>query len=310
LLDIVIVNWNSGDRLRTCVNSILNNGKEELAQIIIIDNDSTDGSDKTLDKLPLVSLIRLPENVGFAKACNIGAKHSKAEFLLFLNPDTEIFENTLYTAVDFMNAKENAQVGICGVQLVDKIGIPNRTCTYCPSFLQFLFHTIGISRIIPSSGYVMRDWSHRSVRQVDHVIGAFFLVRQSLFHELAGFDERFFVYFEDLDFSFRAKKNGWKTMYLASAQAFHEEGGCSSQVKSKRLFYSLRSRLLYGFKHFSVFHGWVLVFSTLCIEPLVRLIGLVLKGNWRGIEYLVNGLYLLIKKIPHDYRMYWRRGRD
>jgi GT2 family glycosyltransferase len=116
----------------------------------------------------------------------------------------------------------------------------------------------------------MAEWDHASILQVDHVIGAFFLVRREIFNSLNGFDDRFFVYLEDLDFSFRARKAGWRSMYLADAQAFHAGGGTSNQVKARRLFYSLRSRLLYAFKHFSWLGAIAVVLATLLVEPLSR----------------------------------------
>lgn len=104
--------------------------------------------------------------------------------------------------------------------------------------------------------HFMQDFDHCSSREVDHVIGAFFLVRRSVFEQLKGFDERYFVYLEDLDFSLRARKAGWKTYYLADATAYHKGGGTSEQVKAHRLFYSLRSRMIYGFRHFNLSAAW------------------------------------------------------
>ena len=97
----------------------------------------------------------------------------------------------------------------------------------------------------------MREWNHEESREVDQVMGAFFLVRQKLFEEWGGFDERFFVYLEDVDFSSRARRVGWRSFYMAGVKAYHKGGGTSEQIKSTRLFYSLRSRILYSYKHFS-----------------------------------------------------------
>lgn len=120
---------------------------------------------------------------------------------------------------------------------------------------------------------------------------------------MGGFDERFFVYFEEVDLSLRVRQLGWDSIYLAEAQAFHAGGGTSSQVKAHRLFYSLRSRLLYGFKHFPRWQAWILVLMTLGIEPVTRTCfsfmknGLVgVRNTWQAYCMLYLDLSNILKK--------------
>ena len=240
---IVVVNWNSGLHLRDCIDSISQHGSRSVEQVIVVDNGSVDGSDVSVEKMPNVTLVRAGANLGFGKACNLGAQKVKSEYLLFLNPDAALYADTLPKALAFMRDPVNAKVGICGVQLRDETGHISRSCARFPSALGFVAHAIGLDRFFPRLGHFMAEWDHAQTRQVDHVIGAFFLVRRDLFDALHGFDERFFVYLEDLDFSHRAHQTGWLSVYLADAQAFHVGGGTSNQVKARRLFYSLRSRL-------------------------------------------------------------------
>jgi len=129
------------------------------------------------------------------------------------------------------------------------------------------------------------------------VIGAFFFMRKRVFDALNGFDQRFFVYLEDVDVSLRAKQAGWSTMYLAGAQAFHLGGGTSQQVKTTRLFYSIRSRITYGFKHFSLWKAWGLVLVTVVLEPISRTIFFLLRGSWRDILNTWKGYYLLYTNL-------------
>src|SRR5258708_40080093 len=96
----------------------------------------------------------------------------------------------------------------------------------------------------------MSDCDYFDTRRVDVVTGAFLLVRRGIFEVLGGFDERFFVYLEDVDFLYRVGQAGWRCYYLAAARAYHRGGGCSEQAKAARLFYALRSRILYSYKHF------------------------------------------------------------
>jgi len=118
----------------------------------------------------------------------------------------------------------------------------------------------------------MTDWDHSVNRDVDHVIGAFYLIRRHAFETVGGFDERFYVYLEDLDLSKRIYDNGWKIRYLAEANCYHKGGGTSESVKATRLFYFLRSKILYGFKHLKPVSAFILLTATLVVEPLTRLV--------------------------------------
>lgn len=297
-IDVIVVNWNSGQQLRQCVDSVQIFSSAINAQIIVIDNGSTDNSADCIESSPPVTLIRTGANLGFGKACNMGAQSGNSEFLLFLNPDAALYPETLSKAMAFMQSPTNRRAGICGVQLKDESGHVARSCTRFPDALGFVAHTLGLDRFFPRLGHFMAEWAHDQTREVDHVIGAFFLVRRTLFEELGGFDERFFVYLEDLDFSYRAHKAGWKTVYLADAQAFHAGGGTSNQVKARRLFYSLRSRLLYANKHFSSGGAWIVLLATLLLEPLSRTGYALLRGSWTSIKETWSGYAMLYRWLP------------
>jgi GT2 family glycosyltransferase len=297
-VDVVIVNWNSGVQLRACIDSIAHHGAGLVGKTIIVDNGSIDGSDLVADSRPGVSLIRAGENLGFGRACNRGASHARSEFLLFLNPDAALQANTLQTAMDFMTDPVNSAIAICGVQLKDDSGHVARSCTRFPRELGLVAHAVGLTRLVPRWGYFMADWSHAETREVDHVIGAFFLVRRRVFEQIGGFDERFFLYLEDLDFSYRARKVGFRSVYLAGTQAFHAGGGTSKQVKARRLFYSLRSRLLYAFKHFSWAGALLVLLATVLIEPLSRSALALGRRSWSGLKETWEGYGMLWKWLP------------
>jgi GT2 family glycosyltransferase len=298
MLDIIIVNWNAGPQLTTCVDSITQFGGDLADKIIVVDNGSVDGSETSVEGVPNVTLIQTGENLGFGRACNLGAKSADSEYLLFLNPDAALFEGTLTKVVNLMQEPANQAVGICGVQLIEDNGQVSRSCARFPSVTGFLAHAVGLDRVFPRLGHFMAEWDHLADRQVDHVMGAFFVVRRGLFEQLQGFDERFFVYLEDLDFSYRAHQAGWRSFYLADAQAFHAGGGTSNQVKARRLFYSLRSRLQYAFKHFSFPAAVTVLFTTLLIEPLARSVLAVARGSLPGIKETWAGYLMLWAWLP------------
>ena len=298
-ISVIIVNWNAGSQLRACVDSIIEHGSNLVSKIIVVDNGSSDGSDKSVEDLSEVLLIRAGKNLGFGKACNLGARHAESEYLLFLNPDAMLYEGALASPFFFMANENNRNIGICGIQLVDKSGKVERTCMRFPSLGRFAAQILGFDKtpMLKKVGMHMKEWDHMQSKSVDLVLGAFFMVRRNMFESLGGFDERFFVYFEETDFSLRARKTGYNSVYLADTQAYHAGGGVSRQVKAERLFYSLRSRLLYGLKNFNLMQAWVLIAITVLIEPAARIFYCLVKGESSEIRNILKGYQLLIKEM-------------
>jgi N-acetylglucosaminyl-diphospho-decaprenol L-rhamnosyltransferase len=298
-LDIIIVNWNSGRYLRQCLESIADCSlcRWELRRVVVIDNASTDASIEGVEtlNLPLVLTVN-PVNRGFAAACNQGARECKSDYLLFLNPDTRVFRNTLDKTIHFMEESGNSMVGICGVRIVGDSGVTAASCARFPTLTMFLGRMTGLSWVAPRffPPHILGPQECQLNRQVDQIIGAFFLVRTKLFLELGGFDERFFVYFEEVDFSLRARKYGFSSYLLADTVAFHKGCVSSDQVKSRRLFYSLRSRFQYGFKHFSRLKAWGLVVLTFTVEFPARILAAVLAFSWAGLFETVSAYGQLV----------------
>lgn len=303
-LDIVIVNWNGGKQLAVCIASIAGNREFRDLSIVVVDNGSIDGSTDFLSEQAIVKVFRAGANLGFAKACNLGAADGRAEYLLFLNPDAAVYPATLERALAYMQDPAHADVGICGVQLIDESGHVSRSCARFPTPWGFAAHAFGLDKLFPSIGHFMAEWAHDSTRDLDHVIGAFYMVRRGLFDFLNGFDERFFVYCEDLDFSYRARQAGWHSVYLADVQAFHSGGGTSNQVKARRLFYSLRSRLLYAFKHFSWAGAVLVLLTTLLVEPLSRSSLAIARRSWPSFKATWQGYGMLWRWLPQ----WWFKG--
>jgi GT2 family glycosyltransferase len=305
MIDIIVVNWNAGHQLADVISSIRHHHAGLVASVIVVDNASTDNSLELLDArvrdLPFpIQMIRNKENRGFAAACNQGAASAESKYLLFLNPDTKLLGNSLSVPFAFMEKPENDKVGICGIQLTNEAGLVSRTCVRFPSVCRFAVQALGLSRLpqLRSWNHLIEEWNHGETREVDQLIGAFFFVHADLFHILEGFDERFFVYFEEVDFSYRAHLVGYRSVYLADAQAFHAGGGTSQQVKADRLFYSLRSRLLYSFKHFSYLRVAILLAVTMLIEPVSRLVYSVLRGGVKDVHNTLSAYGMLWYDLP------------
>lgn len=302
-MDIVIVNWNSGPQLRSCSESIGTARKDSfrLSRVVVVDNASADGSGENLGDFGFnLVVIRNETNRGFAAACNQGARGSDSDYLLFLNPDTRLFEDSLDKPIAFMEHPDNRKVGIVGIQLIDEQGRISRTCTRLPNPRQFFAQILGLDRIAPRlfQSHFMWEWDHEESRDVDHVMGSFYLIRRKIFEKLRGFDERFFVYLEDLDLSFRAHRLGWSSFYMADVKAFHKGGGTSEQIRSVRLFYSLRSRIFYSHKHFDLASATLLTLATLILEPLVRSIWSVVRLAFRELSETMQAYSILWREMP------------
>lgn len=296
--DIVIVNWNAGEMLQSCVASIARH-PEGVAQAVVIDNGSTDGS-TNFDLPPGVEVVHAGVNLGFARGCNLGAEHGSSPYILFLNPDAQLRADGLSRALAYMDDPANAEIGICGIRLLDDDeAVCRHTCRF-PSPRGYLGQSTGLANIFPSifPTHFMVEFDHLSSRVVDQVIGAFFLVRRSLFTQLGGFDDRFFVYAEEMDFSLRAVKLGFRTMYLHDAMATHSGEGTTAQVRAKRLFYNARSRLLYAAKHFGRGGMAVAALAVLGTEPIARLGKAALRGSRKEMGDVLDGYRMLYGDLP------------
>jgi len=300
MVDIVIVNWNSGEYLKMCLTSILKKDNNNLInRIIIIDNNSKDLFPADIPNDNRVILIQNNQNVGFSKACNQGFRQCTAEFILLLNPDAMLLPDTLSDSIHFM--RQHNDIDILGCCLLDDQGVRTKSCCRFPSPVRIFFDAAGLSKIAPkifTPASIMTDWDHLESRSVDMVMGAFMFMRKNVFEKNGFFDERFFVYYEEVDFSKRLSAIQGKIFYNAFISAVHSGEGTTKSVKAFRLFLSLKSRLQYAKKHFRP-KGFIIVWiSTFFVEPFTRILFLLSKGKVNEIGETLKGFMLLIKNKP------------
>ena len=287
LLDVVIVNWNAGEQILDCLNSLqaASRGSDliKLSSCVIVDNASTDGSLDSLPEFGLpITIIKNVDNKGFGYACNQGSKIGNSKYILFLNPDVRLSLDSLVKTVSFMEEPRNQKIAATGIQFVSD-GKIQRTAARFPTKTSFFYQMLGLDRLWPGRfpPLLMTDWDHEESRELDHVPASFLLIRRKIFEDLQGFDERFFMYYEDLDLSFRIKQAGWKIYYLATVQSFHRGGGTSQQVKSERLFYVLCSRVYYVAKHFGYWDAIRVMIASVLLEFWFRLGWSLVKLSYR-----------------------------
>jgi len=253
-VSIIIVNYNVRYFIEQCLYSI-NKAKKNLdIEIFIVDNNSIDDSvEYIINNFPEVKLIANTINTGFAKANNQAIKMVNSKYTLLLNPDTLLSEDTLQKVFDYMEL--NPKVGAIGVKLIDGSGnfLPESKRGF-PTPIVSLFRLTGLSRIFPRSrifnkynlGYLDED----EVNEVDVLCGAFMFIRTEVFSKAGMLDEDFFMYGEDIDFSFRIKKAGYKIVYYPLTSTIHFKGESTkkSSLKYHHAFYNAMS--IYAKKHF------------------------------------------------------------
>lgn len=298
-IDIIIVNWNSGHLLHDCLQSIvMNDNIEYVNRIYVVDNNSTD---KSLDHQifhPKIFLIKNSKNVGFAKAANQGFKRATGEYVLLLNPDTRLLPNTLSESLQFVEI--NQDVDILGCQLIDEEGKVLPSCSRFPTPLGFVIDALGLPKIFPKifkPAMIMEDWNHKDSRFVDQVMGAFMFMHKKIFDKIGYFDEQFFVYYEELDFSKRLAEASGKTFFNAKIKTIHFGKGTTNSVKGYRLYLNLRSKLKYSRKHFARIGFGVVWFTVWIIEPVTRCMFSIFTRKFNDLRDIVKGYRLLLKNI-------------
>ena len=236
-LSIIIVNYNVKYFLEQCLLSVIKACNGITAEILVIDNNSTDGSKSYFaNKYPSVKFYWLTENLGFGKANNYALQHAKGEHILFLNPDTIVGETCFTDCLQFFN--NNKDCGALGVRMLDGTGNFLKESKRGFPFLSVAFYkAVGLANIFPNTfgQYYATHIQEQEVKTVDVLAGAFMMLQQKVIEATKGFDESFFMYGEDIDLSYRLKKAGFENYYLGTNTIIHFKGE-STAKKSNTYF--------------------------------------------------------------------------
>jgi GT2 family glycosyltransferase len=252
-LSVVVVSFNGKDYLRRCLASLLEHTKGVSFEAIVVDNASWDGSAQMVqDEFPQVVLIRLPVNVGFAAGCNRGIERAAGEFVLLLNPDTELAEDAFSPMVAY--CRQNPSVGLLGPKLVNSDGSLQLSCRHFPSHLTSLFNRQSIlTRLLPgnpfSRRYLMTDWAHDRIVPVDWLSGACVMLRREMVERIGGMDEGYFMYIEDVDLCYRAHQAGYEVVYFPQVAVTHHIGRSTETMPNRSIVQWHRSMWRYYRKH-------------------------------------------------------------
>lgn len=257
-LSIVIVTYNSRTPVESCLNSLERYTSSRPSETIVVDNASSDGTVGFIrDRFPKVRILANDENFGYSRAVNQGIRLSTGKFILILNPDIIVQESSLDRLLDFMDSHPDA--GIAGAKLTNPDGSLQYSARAFYTLGALLFRRTFLGKLFPRAkpirDHLLIEYDHEEEKAVDWIIGACMMVRREALEKVGGMDERFFLYFEDLDWCFRMKRHGWKVYYVPSAVMIHtyERSSARSVFKKPFLFHFL-SMMRYYEKWNSVFY--------------------------------------------------------
>lgn len=287
-LGVIILNWNTCDLLRRCLQTVFASQGEFNYKVIVVDNASTDGSPEMVAReFPQVELIVNPVNTGYPAGNNIGlralgfndkgdVKADAPRYALLLNPDTEVPPDALYAMVELMDTRP--EIGAAGPKLVLPDGSLDKACRRgFPTPMVSLYHFLGLGKLFPKSPrfarYNMTFLDPDQEAEVDSVVGAFMIVRREAIESAGLLDETFFMYGEDIDWAYRIQKSGWKIVYHPQVTVKHVKRAASRQSQRAK-FEFWRAMLIFYRKHYRA--------TTPLWLHSVIMTGLLVKGG-RGL---------------------------
>lgn len=274
-LSIVIVTWNAKKYVWECLSSLLKLKELDSSEIIVIDNDSSDGTPELVrESFPFIKLIRNDSNLGFAKATNIGIKEATGKYVCLINSDVVIPERCIESMFRYM--EQNQDIGLLGPQMLGPDGLVCRSTMRFPTVWSNFCHALALDSIFKGSklfgGFLMRDFGHDKTMGVDVLNGWFLMVRRAAFDQVGLLDERFFIYGEDIDWCRRFHLAGWRVVFYHQAAAVHYGGASSARAPIRFYIEMQRADLQYWNKH----HGGLAICGFLLnfwLYHLIRVIG-------------------------------------
>ena len=313
-LSIIIVSWNVVEDLSNCLKSIGENPLSGEFEIIVVDNASTDGTvDVIKSDFPEVKIIANNENLGFAAGNNRGISEASGAYVLLLNPDTIIHPRSLDGLIGFMD--DNADVGLCGPKLLNGDGSIQRSARRYPSFRGALHRHTAFKSLGVFKGeykkWLMKDFGQDEQKDVEQLMGAALIIRKSVLDKVGGMDERFFMYYEEVDLCYRIKQAGWRVVFLPGASITHLGGRSSEQVPVEKQLMAMTSLLKFFRKHRGKFITVIFCFIfkaamaigniiTIVVNAIIYLFALLTinrNRKCRSAKKIENSIKLLYKAL-------------
>ncbi|MCS6949825.1 MAG: glycosyltransferase family 2 protein [bacterium] len=252
-LSILIVNWNTRELLRACLQSLRRYPLSEPMEVWVLDNASPDGSAEMVrTEFPEVHLVASERNLGYAAGNNLLLQKAQGEYLLLLNPDTEVTEGALDTAVQYL--REHPDVAALGAKLVYPDGRVQRSVRGFPEPEAVMWEYLGLARLFPHSrrfgAYRMTWFTYDQIAEVDQPMGTFLMLSRRAVQAVGLMDERFPIFFNEVDWCYRAKQQGLRMVFHPGVVIIHHGGASTRQVRPQMIWESHRSLQKFYEKHY------------------------------------------------------------
>ena len=261
-LSIVIVNWKTKELTAAAIASVFEQTKALLFEVILIDNNSADGSvDALRAQFPQITIVENAANLGFGKANNQGMRLAKGEYIMLLNSDTVVLDQALEKMVTYLDS--HPDVMMAGPKVLNADRTLQHACRrQLPTPTSSFYHLFGLVKIFRRNAQVnaYKGYNREAnvTEPVEALSGAAMMFRRQVFEVTGGFDEQFFMYAEDLDLSKQVHDRGWKTMFLHTAEIVHYGGASSKKRRSQSIMNFYEAMWLYYRKHWSTKHNLLL----------------------------------------------------
>jgi GT2 family glycosyltransferase len=291
-LSISIVNTNNRELLAQCLDSIYHTIQRASCEILVVDNWSTDGSTEMMQaRFPQVEVIENAKRLGYAASHNRALRRCQGRYVLVFNEDMLVSPGALEEMVAFMDAHPDA--GMLGCRLLNADGSLQTSCRTFPNLWIQLFRSLYLDKLFPGNRWTganyMSYWGHDTVREVDVIKGCCMLVRREVLEQVGLMDERFFLYYEETDWCYRTKRQGWKVYFTPDAEIVHY-GEQTTRRQSSQMTLIQHQSL---FKYFRKHHGWA-------AATIVRLLSIV----ETGLRVIYWSLSSLIRRRERAYAHY------
>lgn len=277
-LSVIIVSFNTRDKLRSCLAAVFASQTKFSFEVFVVDNASQDGSAGMVEEaFPNVKLLQNQENRGFGAANNQAIRLATGRLILLLNSDVNVAEDTFDKMVAYMD--NDNTVGIAGCKVVKPDGTLDLACRRSfPNLANSLARITGLSFLFPRSrlaSYNLTFLPEDEIAEVDSVMGAFLLIRREVIGKIGLLDEEYFMYGEDLDWCYRAKRAGFRVMYVPITTVLHDKGSSSRKAPRKTLYEFHRAMRIFYRKHYARQHNFfinILVYTGIWIRYILKVL--------------------------------------
>lgn len=304
-ISIIFVSYNTADMTKKAIELVKQSKHQLNLEIFVVDNASRDGSAEMIAQtFPDVTLISNTRNVGFGRANNQVLPHFRGRYVLLLNTDAFVEVDTIQNTVAFMES--HPATGILGVKLLGRDGVLQPSCRYFPTPFNIFLTRTGLFKLFPNTQLVDdMAWDHQSVRDCDWVPGCYYLIRKEVIDQVGLFDQRYFLYYEEVDHCYATKQAGWQVTYYPDAPVVHIGGESAktdnaiSSVSRQVSALQIESELLYFRKNLGLASVGTHVLLTILAELILTAKQLVKTPakfnqvlNFKGLGLFLKLTYL------------------